>query len=72
MKRSRLWLMTCIAAILLAILTFTPLVIPAGVSTPRLGPLPYTLWMGFVVAGLFVTLTWIGTRVHPVNEEEEV
>jgi hypothetical protein len=63
--------MVCLAFLVLASLTFTPLVIPAGKSTPSLGSLPYTLWVGILQFGLFILLTFIGTRVHPANEEDE-
>lgn len=69
MKRILLWRLCCAAVILLSILTFTPLVVPAGQVEPRLGPLPYSLWMGFIWAGLLVGLTILGVFVHPSREE---
>lgn len=75
MEKKRLyWRICCIAAIILSIITFTPLVIPQGVSKPELGGVPYSLWTSFVITVLLVILTYIGTRVHPgmQNEEEDL
>ena len=66
------WILCCCGIVLVAVLTFTPLVIPVGVHKPSLGPLPYSLWMGFLSVALMVGITFIGTRVHPANEEEEL
>lgn len=60
-----------VAAIILAVLTFTPLVIPYGKYEPTLFHLPYTLWTGLLVAILFVTMTWIASKIHPYNEEKD-
>ncbi|MBD3630744.1 MULTISPECIES: hypothetical protein [Cyclobacterium] len=75
MEKKRLyWRICCVAAIILSIITFTPLVIPQGVSKPELGGVPYSLWTSFVITVLLVILTYIGTRVHPgmQNEEEDL
>ena len=61
--------MCCGAALFLAALTFTPLVIPPGRIHPTLGGMPLTLWAGLGIAFAFVALTWIGTQVHPDREE---
>lgn len=65
------WKLCCAGAILLAVLTLTPLVIPAGVATPLLGGVPRTLWAGILIAIAFVVLTFIGSRVHPAMNTEE-
>lgn len=59
------------AAIVLACISFTPLVIPYGTHEPSLFSLPYTLWTGLLVALLFVLLTYLVLRVHPGKEEDE-
>lgn len=56
--------------ILLCGLCFTPLVIPAGQSEPRCLGLPRSLWLGLLIYGVLVVLTFIGTRVHPSAEDE--
>ncbi len=72
MKKKRLyWNISCIAALVLCIITFTPLVIPQGVSSPKLGGVPYSLWTSFIITVLLVVLTFIGTRVHPGMHKEE-
>ena len=59
------------AAVLLSCITFTPLVIPFGTYKPGLFSLPYTLWTGLILAILLVFLTYLSTRYHPGNEEDE-
>lgn len=62
------WRLCCTAAILLLALSFTPLVIPPGVYTPKLFGIPYTLWTGGLIAIGLVLLTFIGILVHPGKE----
>lgn len=45
------------AGVGLAIVTFSPLVIPRDRVEPRLAAMPYTLWAGIVVTILYVGLT---------------
>nr|WKN39796.1 hypothetical protein K4G66_13960 [Tunicatimonas sp. TK19036] len=65
------WYLCIAAAVFLTIITFTPLVIPAGVYEPMLFGIPYTFWASFLIMLLFVLVTYIGTRVHPGRNEEE-
>ncbi|MGB3585844.1 MAG: hypothetical protein WBA23_04860 [Tunicatimonas sp.] len=65
------WYLCVAAAFLLSIITFTPLVIPAGVYEPMLFGIPYTLWVSFLVMILFVIITYIGTRVHPGRNDKD-
>ena len=59
--------------LLIALLTFTPLVVPQGVKDPMLYGVPYTLWVGFLQAVVLVALTYVGTKLHPgMDEEQEV
>jgi hypothetical protein len=69
MTNEKLWTLCKIAVGILIILTFSPLVTPNGVYKPQLMGIPYTLWVGFIVALVLVLITWIGTRVHPGREE---
>ena len=71
MTKSQIWTFCKIAVILLAILTFTPLVTPAGKYKPELLGMPYTLWVGILDVLIIVGLTWLGTRVHPGRELEK-
>ena len=70
-KKSRAYNVLIILAILLSVLTFTPLVMPYGVRQPGFLHLPYTLWTGLIVAILFVCLTWFAVRMHPGKGEDE-
>jgi type VI protein secretion system component VasK len=70
-KKSRLYNVLILLAILLAVLSFTPLVMPYGKHQPGLLHLPYTLWTGLLVAILFVCLTWLAVRLHPGRKEDE-
>ncbi|UCG27843.1 MAG: hypothetical protein JSV24_00360 [Bacteroidales bacterium] len=65
------WKICCLAAILLSVITFTPLVIPAGKYVPQLFGMPYSLWIGILITVGFVILTFLGTIVHPGKKEEE-
>lgn len=67
-KRRRYWQACYAAAILAAVLTFTPLVTPAHIYRPMVGGIPYTLWTGILMTIAFVVLTYLATRVYPVEE----
>lgn len=69
MSNRQIWNACCIAAMLLAILTFTPLVTPAGRHLPEWMGMPYTLWAGIVQAILLILVTYIGTRVREKVED---
>ena len=71
-KKKLYWKWSCIAAVVLCILPFTPLVIPSGVYKPMLFGIPYSLWTSFLITVALVILTFIGTRVHPDMKDEEV
>lgn len=69
MSNTSLWKWCRIGMGILVILTFTPLVTPAGVYEPMLFNMPYTLWAGILLAILMVLVTYLGTRVHPGRNE---
>ncbi|MFC4872445.1 hypothetical protein [Negadavirga shengliensis] len=69
--KRKYWNICCATAIVLSIITFTPMVTPQGVSSPKLAGIPYSLWTSFIITVLLVVLTYIGTRVHPGMHEEE-
>jgi uncharacterized membrane protein len=69
MRSKGYWIICCIALILI-ILTFTPLVIPAGTYRPMLLGLPYSLWLGILISIGLVALTFIATRIHHQRESE--
>ncbi len=51
------------AAIVVSVLTFTPLVIPPSQCEPVLLGLPRTLWAGMLVAIVLVGLTALAARL---------
>lgn len=63
-RRRAVW----VAGAVLAMATFTPLLIPSGRFHPRFIGMPYTLWAGIAVAMLFVGLTAAAARLD--SEEE--
>ncbi|WPP49503.1 hypothetical protein [Catalinimonas niigatensis] len=65
------WRVLIACAIVLTVLTFTPLVIPHGVYRPELFGMPYTLWMTILITILYVVLTFIGTKVHPGKDTDK-
>ncbi|NKB39054.1 MAG: hypothetical protein GKR93_18130 [Gammaproteobacteria bacterium] len=70
-----LWRFCCFAIVVLSVLTFTPLIIPAGTFEPSLFGVPFTLWAGMLIALAMIILTIIASIVHPdkydnVNETE--
>jgi hypothetical protein len=71
-KKRKYWRILRTVAILLCLLTFTPFVIPKGVHTPELLGVPYSLWTSFLITVTLVFLTYLGTKVHRSEEEEEV
>lgn len=68
------WRICIIVVILLAAIGLSPVVIPTGVYKPGFLGMPYTLWMGGVVCACLVVMTFIGSKVHPgnTNENEEL
>lgn len=69
MKQKLYWRITSALAILLILLTFTPLVIEPGKIEPKLFSMPYTLWVSILITICLVVLTYIGGRVH-LNDED--
>lgn len=70
-KKIRFYRLLILLAVILSIITFTPLVMPYGKYEPSLLHLPYTLWTGLLVALVFVFLTWLSVRIHPGKKEDE-
>ena len=69
MKKENLWRLCKISIGVMIILTFTPLFTPSGIHEPTFIGMPYTLWIGIIEAFVLVTITWIGTQVHPGRNE---
>ncbi|MCG6187471.1 hypothetical protein [Maribellus maritimus] len=70
MKQKIYWRITAAIAVLLILLTFTPLVIAPGKTDPKLFSMPYTLWTSILITIALVVLTYIGGRVH-LNDDND-
>jgi hypothetical protein len=68
MKKKLYWRITTALAVMLILITFTPLVIAPGKITPTLFSMPYTLWVSILITILLVVLTYIGGRIQLKNE----
>jgi Na+/melibiose symporter-like transporter len=71
LSRRSWWRIVLGCAILLVILTFTPLVTPIGRHEPALAGMPYTLWVGIVVTIGLVALTYAATLCYPFDQQPE-
>ena len=72
MNKNKIYWRICSAlVIVLTIIVFTPLVIPQNVYKPILLGIPYSLWTSFLITVALVTITFIGTKIHSVNEEKD-
>lgn len=65
-----IWYLCCIGIILLSVLTFTPLVIPAYQADPAWYGIPYTLWTGIAMAVLIMLVNVVAALCYPAKENE--
>ena len=70
-RKLKYWRICTLLVIILIIVTYTPLIIPSGVYKPMIMGIPYSLWTGFLITIALVVLTYIGSRVHQGNDDEE-
>lgn len=70
-RKKKNYRLLILLALILCILSFTPLVMPGHRYKPMLLHLPYTLWTGILASVLLVLLTWLSARMHPGREEDE-
>ncbi len=68
-SRSLYWKLCVTTALILVIITFTPLVTPHDIYEPKLFGLPYTLWVGILITIGLVVLTFVAARIHQPNKE---
>jgi hypothetical protein len=61
------WRACCGAGVVLAILTFTPIVLDG--ASKRIFEVPYTLLMGIFIALGFIVLTIIGSQCYPKHQD---
>lgn len=69
-RQKRLWHITIIIAVAMVIVTFTPLVTPAGKYTPVFLGLPYTIWTGIIISVGLVVLTVIAAAIHDHSKDD--
>lgn len=68
-KRKLYWRITAAVAVVLILITFTPLVLSKGKIEPKFLSMPFTLWTSILITIALVVLTYIGGRVHLKDEE---
>jgi hypothetical protein len=72
MKRNkRNWRICTLLVLVLVVLGYTPLMIPHGIYKPMIFGIPYSLWTSILVTVALVVLTYMGSKVHPGNDEGE-
>ena len=59
--KKNIWTICKILFIVLSIVTFTSIVIPAEQTNPTLYGLPRTLWVGLLISLSFIVLTILGS-----------
>jgi len=73
MKKKKLyWRLCVIAVVIIIVVTYSPLVLATGRTTPSFLHLPFTLWVTMVLALALVLLTYAGSRITSNDEEEEL
>ena len=70
-KEKRYWKITVAAAVILTIITFTPIVIAPGKIKPALFSMPYTLWVSILLTIILVVLTYIGGMIHLKDNDKK-
>ena len=71
-KRQKVyWRITAAVAVVLILITFTPLVIAPGKIEPKLFSMPYTLWVSILITIILVILTFIGGLVLLKDKENK-
>ena len=70
-KKEIYWRICSVVVILLAVLVFTPLIIPAKVYNPMLFGIPFSLWTCFLFSVVLAVTTLVGIKVHSGLDEKE-
>jgi drug/metabolite transporter (DMT)-like permease len=68
-QRRLYWRICYLTVVVLSILVFTPLVIPAGTYRPMVGGVPYTLWVGILITFALLVLTYYATQYYPPADD---
>lgn len=69
-KRLKIWTATIWAFFVTALITFSPLIIPKGVSEPFILGLPRTIWAGLMVSVIFLIITAIAAWASKPEQKE--
>ena len=70
-RKTKYWRLCVTLVLVLIVVTYTPLIIPRGVYKPMVLGIPFSLWTSFLITLVLVALTYLGSRVHPGNDDEE-
>jgi len=71
MKYLNRWRILIALVVLIFFIEYSPLVIPKGRYHPAIDGLPFSLWLGIILAILVVSLTYIGSKLYMKIIEEE-
>ena len=66
-KRAKLLRILDVLALLLVVITFSPIIIPPGEANPHIKGIPYTMWAAFLISILFVFLAYLVSVVNKEN-----
>jgi hypothetical protein len=63
-RRKFTWHLIIGIAVVLVVITFTPLILSPGRIHPKFLSMPFTLWTGIIITLLLVVLTYAGSRMR--------
>ena len=66
--KNPIWLIIRVIAVLICLLTFTPLVISPNNTAPYFLGIPYTLWAGIAISISLIVLITLGAIFSPSND----
>lgn len=64
-----IWRLCYLSAIVIVLLSFTPVLLEPEKIEPFFAGMPYHLWMSILFSVILVALTVVGTFVHPGKRE---
>lgn len=62
-KNKLYWRLTAGTALVLVLLSLSPLVLYPGKINPKFLSMPFTLWVSILITILLVVLTYVGGRI---------
>lgn len=63
-RRKTAWRVIAAMALVLVVITFTPLILSPGRIHPGFLSMPYTLWTSILITIILVVLTYAGSRTR--------